>query len=135
MSKYDPKLREAAEEIRAVFKKYDCMGTCAMASPTHSEFVFQPETSWSLLRWEETGIRDKPLGLRFRSMCEDFPNLEAQKEATNSTIHAIESVRWHSALFERDIEKLMNLVRIKMSVMINVAGFMGRPDSIPGDDL
>lgn len=128
---YDPKLRDAAEEIRAVFAKYDVLGTCAMASPTHSELIFQPEATWSLVRWE--GVGPERMGLRFRSKREDFESKEAQDQATTATIHAIESVRWLSERFARDMEKLIDMVRKSAVVMTNVAGFMGRPDSYPGD--
>lgn len=48
---YDPKLREAMEEIKPILKKYDCMATVILASPSNSEFLFQPTASWSVSRW------------------------------------------------------------------------------------
>lgn len=83
----DPKLKAAMEEIKPILAKYDCMATVLLASPTHSEFLFAPEASWSVCRWEPRA--DQPDVLRFRSKLEDFPNKEAQREVTENTVHGL----------------------------------------------
>lgn len=50
---YDPKLREAMNEISALMKKYDIGGYVTLVSPTHSEFQFVLDPSWSAIRIED----------------------------------------------------------------------------------
>jgi hypothetical protein len=127
---YDPKLREAMEEIKPILKKYDCMATVILASPSKSEFLFQPTASWTVSRWEGDPVEGK---LRFRSKREDFESKEAQDAATEATVHGIESIRWLSLKMHENMNQLVEMLREHMSIMTNVAGFMGKPDSVPGD--
>ncbi len=129
---YDPKLREASEEIKAVLKKYDCTGFVALASPTNSEFLFEPTATWSVCRWEG---QDPERQLRFRSKRVDFESKEAQDFATGATVHALESARWLTERFNRDLTGMVEMLRKHMTILTNVAGMMGRPDSVPGDGL
>ncbi len=127
---YDPKLRLAAEEIKEILKKYDCMGFTVLASPTNSEFIFEPATTWSVCRWEGSPTES---GLRFRSKREDFASKEAQDTATAATVHGLESCRWLAERFNQDLGRLVDELRKRMTIITNVAGMLGKPDSVPGD--
>lgn len=128
---YDPKLREAMEDIKAVLRKHDIMGCAVLASPTHSEFLCDPSASWSVARIENLG--DGRFGIRFRSKREDWPTKEAQEEATAATVHGIESIRWLNLKLHEQMGNLVEILRKNMTVLTNVASFMGKPDSVPGD--
>ena len=128
---YDPKLREAMEDIKAVLRKHDIMGCAVLASPTHSEFLCDPGASWSVARIENVG--EGRYGIRFRSKREDWPSKEAQDEATTATVHGIESIRWLNLKLHEQMGTLVETLRKHMSILTNVAGMMGKPDSTPGD--
>jgi hypothetical protein len=127
---YDQKLRAAMEEIKPILKKYDCMASVVLASPTNSEFIFQPSTSWSVCRWEGEPAEGK---LRFRSKREDFATKEEQDFATTATVYGIESIRWLSLKHHNQMGQLIEMLREHMSIMTNVTGMLGKPDSVPGD--
>lgn len=122
---YDPKLREAAEEFKAICEKYDCIGACLFVSPTHSEFVNELKTSWSVLRFEPT---DQGVAIRMRSKRDDFPSKEAQRFATDSTVHAVTSIIEWSRQTHDNWQELLKLIRTKMTVLYSA---WGEPDSIP----
>lgn len=126
---YDPKLRAAMEEIKAVVAKHDCMALVILASQTHNEFLFEPETTWSLVKWEDR-LNGK---LRFRSKLEDHPSKEVQDRLTAATAHGLESMRWISLKNHEQLSQLHDALSKHMRILTNVAPLMGRPDSVPGD--
>ncbi len=127
---YDPKLREAMAEIGQVLIKYDCMASVILASPTHSEYLFVPDAAWSVAKWEGDGENRK---LRFRSKLVDFPSKEAQHTATEATVHGISSIQWLSAKMYIAMNDLIEDLRKHMTILTDVGGLMGKPDSVPGD--
>jgi len=64
-NRYDPRLREAAAEIEAVLKKYDCMGLVHLTGKSHGEFLMHLTPSWSCISLEET--KDGKMGIRIRA--------------------------------------------------------------------
>ncbi len=124
MKLYDPKLRDMAVEFRALCKKYDCMAAALFVSPTHSEFVNELSSSWSVARMESANE------IRFRSKKEDFPSREAQKFATDSTVHAITSIVEWSRMSYRQWDSILSQLRKHMTIIHKV---WGKPDSVPGD--
>lgn len=44
---YDPKLKEAMEEIKAIIKKYDCAASVLIQSKAHAEYLYELSPSWS----------------------------------------------------------------------------------------
>lgn len=130
---YDQNLRDAMEEIKPILKKYDCMASVVLASKTHSEYILEPETTWSVCRWEE--IPDGPKALRFRSKKADFPSKESQHEATESTVHGIESIKWINKKIHESFSSLTEQLGRHMTITSNVSHLTGEPDSYPGDGL
>lgn len=125
---HDPKLRDAAEEFKALCRKYDCMGFVLLVSPTHSEFVSNLEASWSIASIGSAGPGQ--YGIRFRSKREDWPTKEAQDEATLATTHALTSViEW-----SRQLNGSMRSVLEQLGQHMRIAWkTWGAPDSTPGD--
>lgn len=122
---YDPRLREAAEEFNTLCKKYDCMGTVLFSSRTHSEFSTYLDASWSVFSVEEPGK------IRFRSKIEDFGgDREAQKAATEDSLHALTSVVEWSRKINESYRFILKEVGKHVRVMWTA---WGAPDSIPGD--
>lgn len=58
---YSPKLKKAAEEIKAVIKKYDIAALIVLHTPYHSEYVNEITPSYSCMKWngDELRIRAK----------------------------------------------------------------------------
>lgn len=121
---YDPKLREAAEEFKALCQKYDCAGVVLFCSPTHSEFVNYLSPSWSVMRVEP------PNGLRFSSKRGDFATQEEQHRCTEATAHVLTSIlEW-----SRQVNTSMRGVIEQLGKHMKIGwGVWSAPDSVPGD--
>jgi hypothetical protein len=106
---FDPELKAAMEEIKPILEKYDCMASMVLISPTHSEFLYHLTTSWSVMKLESES-------LRFRSKKEDWPSVEIQNEATQSSVHAlttiIEWTRKTNSAFRSIVEQLGKHMKI-----------------------
>jgi len=125
MKPYDQKLREAAEEFKVLCKKYDCIGVVLFVSPTHVEFVNEISASWSVMRFEEGQQK-----LRFKSKREEWPSLEAQKDATNSTVHAVTSLVQWSEQTHKIWSGVLVFLRENFTILYSK---WDKPTSIPGD--
>lgn len=75
----DPKLKIAAEEIKAVLLKHDCAAIVVLCSESHLEWLHHVTPSWSCARLQD-GV------LRIKAKREDFPTVEAQKKCVTDTI-------------------------------------------------
>jgi hypothetical protein len=55
---YDPKLKKAIAEVKAIFEKYDIGGVCMVHSPEHqlSEFLNYVKPSYSCVSFENGGV-------------------------------------------------------------------------------
>lgn len=120
---YDPKLRECAEEFKALCKKYDCAGVVLFVSPTHCEFVNEIAPKWGVVTLEEPGIR-------FRSKREDFASKEEQEAATLASSHMLTSILEWSRMLDQNFTSVLNQLSQKMHILWSA---WDRPDSIPGD--
>lgn len=56
---YSPKLKNAAEEIKAILKKYDIAGAIALHTPGNTEFVLELTPSYSCATVNQDHIRFK----------------------------------------------------------------------------
>ena len=54
---YSPKLKKAAEEIKAVLKNYDIAGIVTLHTPGFSEYLFHITPSYSCAKVETDAIR------------------------------------------------------------------------------
>lgn len=121
---YDQKLRDAAEEFKALCQKYDCAGVVLLVSPTNAEFVNHVNPSWSVLSME--GV-DR---IRFRSKREDWPTKEAQDAATNASVHMLTSIVEWSRQTNTAMRGVIDQLRPHMRI---AWAAWGKPDSVPGD--
>lgn len=124
---FDPELRKAADEFKAICQKYDIAGFALFVSPTHSEFVNYLSPSWSVCRIEGPGI------LRFRSKRSDFPTDAAQRHATDSTVHMLTSVIEWSRQVNTNMTSVIMHLRRHMQILWKAWNEV--PDSIPEDTL
>lgn len=125
---YDPRLREAAFEFRALCQKYDCAGFALLVSPTHAEFANLLEPTWSVVKLEPGP--EGAFGIRFRSKREDWPSKEAQDYATEASAHMLTSVvEW-----SRQVNYSMRSVLEQLGKHVRIAwSAWDKPDSVPGD--
>lgn len=96
---YDPELKEAAAEIKALMERRGIAGAFTLASPTHAEHLvhFAP---WMVVKFEGEGA------VRIRCKREDYPSREAQKQAMEETAHVIMRFKDISALHFKLMELL-----------------------------
>lgn len=80
--RHHPNVLRAADEIRAVLKKYDLAAMVTVQGPRSTAFVRVINPSWSCCHFEKV---DDRVAVRFRSKLEDFPDLETQKKCTEET--------------------------------------------------
>ena len=81
----DKRYRECMAEIIGVLQKYDMAGAITIVDKERSMFRYQ-FPSWSCIMLGEDQ-------LRFRAKREDYPSLEAQKEAVELSTHIILQIR------------------------------------------
>lgn len=96
---YSPKLKIAAEEIKAILEKHDIAGLVVLHTPRHAEYVMKVNPSYSCAKLENDGIRIKA------KLQEDF---NGDKKAWETTV--------------RDTSNMLNLIsevggKIILSVM------------------
>lgn len=107
---YDPKLKEAMSEIRAVLLKHDIAAYVALVSPTHSEFRVELTPTWSAAVWENQGE------LRLRVKQAEVGK-EKAKQLIESTAHMFCQLRDLVALafkqFDSTIEKMEEQIKIE----------------------
>lgn len=84
---HDPKLKEAMAEIFGVLKKHDIGGAITLVSPTHAEFRFCEDPSWSCARIEGA------TRVRFRAKAQDFKTQAEHKRTVELTIHLVAQIR------------------------------------------
>ena len=114
MKTYDPKLREAIQEISAIIAKHDCMGLVQLQSKTHGEFLMQVEgPTWSYLKYERDakgeviGIRIKAKGVK-----KDTP----EAENLTSTVAAICDFADMSSNWSRQMYQIKDLLNKQMKI-------------------
>jgi hypothetical protein len=115
---FDPKLKEAMEEIKPILKKYDCMGALFLVSPTHAEYLYHLDASWSVIKFEYP--RPDQVGFRIRSKKEDFPSKEAQHFATESTVHFLTSCLQFGRKLQHEMGELVTLLGKHMKIAYQV---------------
>jgi hypothetical protein len=114
---HDPKLKEAAEEIKAILNKHDIMGSMLLVSPSHVEYLFHLNASWSVMRFEPVPDNSSRTFLRFRSKKADFPDKKTQDFHTNSTIHAVTSFLQFGKMTQKNMEEMLALIRKHATVV------------------
>lgn len=84
---YSPKLKIAAEEIKAVLEKHDIAGLVVLHTPGHAEYLMKVNPTYSCAKLENDGIRIKA------KLQEDF---NGDKKAWETTV--------------RDTSNMLNLI-------------------------
>lgn len=100
---YDPKLKEAMAEMKAVMKKHDIAGALALVSKTHSEYLYHFPT-WSAAQLTEDGIR-------FRAKSSEHQSKEAAQQALIESLHVILQIVDLSTKAVEDMGQLIKQIR------------------------
>lgn len=82
---YDPKLKKAMEEIKAILKNYDIGGAITLVSKTHSEYLYDLPT-WSCVAFTDRG-------LSIYSQERHFKSKNEQKENQEVSFHVFYQIR------------------------------------------
>lgn len=72
------------KEIRAVLKKHDLAAVVIIGSPTHTQFLIEPEASWSVAKFEQGP--DGTMGMRIRAKHNDPPELREKLRLTTGLV-------------------------------------------------
>lgn len=105
----DPKLKTAAEEIKAVLKKHDIGAVVVLGSQSHTEFLIEIAPTWSCA-WMEGNF------LRIRSQRSEYPSLEAQKKKLEDTVGLVMGFIDASRRNIESLEAVVALIGQKMDV-------------------
>lgn len=101
---YDPKLKEAMAEIRAVLHKHDISGFVSLASPTHVEYgLFIEKPSWSMVKWNDDGTFV-------------FQVRKAHPERTDQTAHMLYGIRDTSKYIGGALDTMLELLESQVDV-------------------
>jgi hypothetical protein len=85
-----------------------------LVSPTHSEYLFHIEASWSVMKFEPGGR------MRFRSKREDFKTKEQQHEMTEGSVHALTSFVQFGRMCQANMEGILDQLRKHMKIAYSV---------------
>lgn len=103
---FDPVLKAAMEEIKAVLVKYDIAGVCQLESKTHGEWLNHITPSWSCAFFED----EKQTLLRVRALLKDYPSKEARNEAIRLTTSMILGFKDGSERLARNMEAVAKMI-------------------------
>ncbi len=101
MSKFDPKLKEAMEDMKVILKKYDIGAHISLVSPTHSEFLFHISPTWSCAKFEDDGK-----AIRFKATEISEGSKEARHKTQELTLHLLLQIRDLSGQSFMTMEKI-----------------------------
>ena len=110
----DPKLKQAAEEIKAILKRHDITATVCLQSQGHLEFLRVLEATWSCARLEPTPDGGE---IRIRAKRADFESADAQKQMVSDTAGMVFGFHHHAeqeaAIFARLLALLSQTVGMR----------------------
>jgi hypothetical protein len=122
--KFDPNLRAAVEDIRAILKKRNIAGHVLLASPTHTEFALLYDTaSWSAVSFENS---QDNIGIKIKAK-KDVPEDQAKLA---STMHMLCTFQDMMANGFSALDTVIGMVRKHVTVLhLNRIGT--KPDATP----
>lgn len=109
---YDPVLKEAIEEIKAIIKKHDIGGAVLLHGKNHSEFLMEISPSWSCMELEH--IKDGAYGIRFKAKIATGPKHEQERAAW--TAGMIMSLTEETAFLNEQFTKLAAMLGKHMGI-------------------
>jgi len=77
--RYSPKLKKAAEEIKAILKKHDIGGYVLLHTPGFSEYVNEISPSYSCAVWDHSLDGAGITGVRFKAKAAELPGGEKER--------------------------------------------------------
>jgi hypothetical protein len=102
---YSPKLKTAAEEIKAILAKHDIAGSIVLHTPGFTEYIFHLTPNYSCV------FMDGPF-VRFRAALSDFKeDEEAQGKAIRNTVNMISSLCETSAHLSLSLIQISEMVQ------------------------
>lgn len=114
---YDPKLKEAMAEIRALCHKYDIAAAIIVTSESHSEFGLEITPSWSGFSWEvgNDGVKDC---VRLRVKQSEVGAEKAHKLVSGS-VHLTQHIMDLSAMFFLQAKQLMDNIKNHVEITVD----------------
>jgi hypothetical protein len=77
---YSPKLKKAAEEIKAILKKHDIGAYVLLHTPGFSEYINEISPSYSCARFDNSLEGAGLTGVRFKAKASELPGGAAERE-------------------------------------------------------
>lgn len=112
MKGYDPKLRDAMDEIKSILQEYDIGGFISLNSKTHGEFKIAIDLpTWSVVKFTED---EKAVRVKFK---------KEQKEEAEATIAMIANMRDLSAMLFMQSDQI--IAQIEKHVQVDHVPFGG----------
>lgn len=96
---FSPKLKVAAEEIKAILKKHDIAAAIVLHTPGHAEFVLEIEPSYSCAKLI-------PNGVHFKAKREDYNDELKRNQVVSDTVNML------SLLSDVTAQNAMNLITV-----------------------
>lgn len=112
MPDYDPRLKAAMADIRAIAKKYDIALACMLVSPSHSEHSYQ-FPGWSPVQFENPQTGEE---IRFRARSDQFTNAKSHIAMLEAGVHIVEHMRLFGARTFEGFHQLMGLIEGQIEI-------------------
>lgn len=127
--KYDPNLRQAMDEIRAICKRRNIAAHVLLASDKFYEFgLLYDIPSWSAISFEN--VAGNNIGIRIRSKS----SISGDREKLDATVGMICSFQDMMANGFSAMDDIIKMLRKSLTILhLNRVGT--EPDSVPGDGL
>lgn len=104
----DKRYRECVAEIVGVLQKYDMAGAVHIVCKERAMWRYHFPT-WGVIKVNDIGIR-------FHSKREDFPSLEAQRQAVELSAHIVFQLRDMAALTFGQMDKIAKMIEERFDV-------------------
>jgi hypothetical protein len=99
----DPKLKTAMEEIKVILRKHDIGAVVMLASPTHTEYLYELGPTWACVQVQGDQIR-------VRAHHSDFPSTAAQRQAVTDTASLFLGLRDASELAVDNLSRIVAML-------------------------
>jgi hypothetical protein len=111
----DPKLKQAAKDIKDILEKADIAGHIILVSPTHSEFVFHLQPSWSAISISEPDEKGA-VSMRVKATKEELGSREAVAKKVELTAHLICQLKDLSVMCFQVADNILKTIETKYRI-------------------
>lgn len=113
-------LKAAAEEIKAIVRKYDLAAMIVLQGPKAVEYVREISPSWSCAKFEQHP--DGSYGIRVKALRASYPSLEAHIACVAATTGMFIGFEHQAQKDAEDMAKVIKMLAHEFAEISNIIG-------------